>query len=279
MTETLQPTASPAASPGSHTVNSSVERERLSFVARGFESLVLFQLLRSLQQPLFADEDGEEEPLPGFGAGPLDEFVLLPFAEALAQSGRGVGLAEWLYRHWTGEELPLRSGAVGAAVSTVQSPRIENTEEPTVGPPTQRVLATLRPYWGWIEQASARTGLPPALIAAVVWAESAGNPRAVSPAGAQGLMQLMPETARELGVSDPFAPQDNLLGGSRYLQQMLHRFGELPLALAAYNAGPARVLRYGGIPPFAETQTYVRRVLALYRQIEAAATTEAPASP
>ena len=101
-----------------------------------------------------------------------------------------------------------------------------------------------------------------ALLASVVQAESAGNPHAVSRTGARGLMQLMPGTAAQLGVHDSFAPADNVNGGSAYLDALLTRYHEnLPLALAAYNAGPAAVDRYHGIPPFRETQAYVARVI------------------
>ncbi|MDI3542782.1 MAG: hypothetical protein PWP57_385 [Candidatus Atribacteria bacterium] len=95
----------------------------------------------------------------------------------------------------------------------------------------------------------------------VVEVESNFNPNAVSPRGAMGLMQLMPQTCRDLGVQDPFNERENLEGGMRYLRDLLNQFGSLPLALAAYNAGPSRVNEYGGIPPFPETQDFVKKVI------------------
>lgn len=114
---------------------------------------------------------------------------------------------------------------------------------------------------GIIAREAEKTGLDPALIKAVIHAESAFHTQAVSRAGAKGLMQLMPGTAAALGVSDPFDPEQNIAGGARYLSQQISRFGDVQLALAAYNAGPGSVLRYGGIPPYPETEAYVSRVL------------------
>lgn len=116
------------------------------------------------------------------------------------------------------------------------------------------------PYAAQFTSAGERYGVDPALLSAVAKAESAYNPRAVSSAGAQGLMQLMPATARSLGV-DPLDPQQAIDGAARLLSRLLRDFnGRTDLALAGYNAGPGAVRRYGGIPPYAETQTYVKRV-------------------
>ena len=115
-----------------------------------------------------------------------------------------------------------------------------------------------------LNKAAARFGLRPELLRAVAQAESGFNPRAVSSAGAQGIMQLMPATAKALGVRDPFDPVENIFAGAAYLRSLLDRFGgNEALALAAYNAGPGAVRRFGGIPPYAETQAYVNRVLSL----------------
>ena len=126
----------------------------------------------------------------------------------------------------------------------------------------ERLIALYRRYKSEIDDAAQVTGLPPELIVAVMYHESGGNPKAVSRAGARGLMQLMPRTARGLGVSDPFDPRQNILGGARYLRAQLDRFGgNLALALAAYNAGPGNVYKYKrDIPPFRETQRYVRSI-------------------
>lgn len=113
-----------------------------------------------------------------------------------------------------------------------------------------------------LERAAATTGISPALLEALVWQESRWHPQAVSPAGAIGLGQLMPGTARELGV-DPRDPHANLMGAAIYLRQQLDRFdGDVERALAAYNAGPGRVAKAGGIPRIAETQGYVSAITA-----------------
>ncbi|MCL6611505.1 MAG: lytic transglycosylase domain-containing protein [Peptococcaceae bacterium] len=112
-----------------------------------------------------------------------------------------------------------------------------------------------------VDRVAAKYGLDPALLRAVVEVESDFNPLAVSGAGAMGLMQLMPDTARSLGVKNPFDPMENLEGGARYLKSMIGRFnGNLRLALAAYNAGPGAVEKYGGVPPYGETLSYLRKI-------------------
>jgi hypothetical protein len=114
-----------------------------------------------------------------------------------------------------------------------------------------------------VREAAARHGLPESLVAAVVSVESDSNPRAVSRRGALGLMQLMPSTAASLGVRDAFNPAQNVDGGARHLRDLIDRFaGDLPLALAAYNAGAQAVLRHKGVPPYPETRAFVARVLS-----------------
>ena len=113
------------------------------------------------------------------------------------------------------------------------------------------------PYLQMARSAASRYGIPSGLFLRLVQQESGWNPRAVSPKGAIGLAQLMPQTARVLGV-DPHDPAENLEGGARYLRQQYDRFGNWRLALAAYNAGPEAVERHGGVPPYRETRNYVR---------------------
>lgn len=113
-----------------------------------------------------------------------------------------------------------------------------------------------------IQVAATRFGVDRNLVDAVAWQESRYNPRAISTAGAVGVMQLMPDTARQLGVRNPHDVEQNVIGGTAYLRQQLERFGNnVPLALAAYNAGPGAVIKYGSIPPYRETQNYVRQIM------------------
>lgn len=116
-------------------------------------------------------------------------------------------------------------------------------------------------YSSIIEEMSQKYNVPESLINKVIEAESSFNPNVTSSAGAQGLMQLMPQTAKHLGVTNPFDPRENIEGGVKYLKQMVDQFGNWRLALAAYNAGPGNVRKYGGIPPFEETQNYVKKIL------------------
>lgn len=171
------------------------------------------------------------------------------------------------------------------ARSTIESPRpVPIVSSPVAGmqpwpfggqlPAQIDVLANFRLnatiFSAEINAAAQRWGVDPALIRAIAHAESSFNPRAQSPKGAQGLMQIIPATARRFDVDDPFDPAQSLDGGARYLRFLLDRFsGDFDLAAAAYNAGEGAVDRHRGIPPYSETQTYVSRVRALHRAYQA----------
>ncbi|MHC1481611.1 lytic transglycosylase domain-containing protein [Frateuria aurantia] len=134
----------------------------------------------------------------------------------------------------------------------------------------QTVPLQLTRYAGPIEDASRQFGVDPALVRAVIHAESAFNPRAISLKGAQGLMQLMPGTASDMGVVDAFDASQNIHGGARYLALLMQQFhGDIRRVAAAYDAGAGAVIRYGGIPPYAETQVYVDRVELLFHRYQA----------
>ena len=133
--------------------------------------------------------------------------------------------------------------------------------------PKKRATQYIKEYEGIIVQASRRFKVDPSLVKALIKAESDFDSRAVSHKGAQGLMQLMPETADAMEVANPFSPEENIFGGTRYFSLLLERFeNDKTLALAAYNAGPEAVESYGGIPPFPETESFVARVLDYYEK-------------
>lgn len=149
---------------------------------------------------------------------------------------------------------------IGAAQQVHQLPHVEYVPVPAAPTVVEQVQA---PYASLIHEYAEQFDIEPKLIVSVIRAESNFNPRAVSPVGARGLMQLMPDTAKQLGVRDSFNPRENIRGGTQHLAYLLERYsGNVHLAVAAYNAGEAAVDKYRGVPPYDETRAYVRVVLA-----------------
>lgn len=233
------------------------ESEKLADVSNKFESLLIAQLLKSMRSAadVFSD-DSESAAGMGMMSEMMDEYLVQHLAE-----GRGFGLGKIIAGQlggWMGEE------------GMEEMPRIANTAR--LYPMDASVHRQGRPspdaggseidrYEPIINRASRRYDIDADLIRAVILQESGGDTTAVSPRGAKGLMQLMDGTASDLGVQNPFDPQENILGGTKYLKQQIDLWqGDLNKALASYNAGPGTVRRYGGVPPFAETKNYVERV-------------------
>ncbi|MBH3431157.1 MAG: lytic transglycosylase domain-containing protein [Pseudomonas sp.] len=147
--------------------------------------------------------------------------------------------------------------------------RVVSEPVASLGNGDQPQLITGMPYAELVAEAAEANDVPAALLHAVIQAESRYNPNARSASGAVGLMQLMPDTARELGVKNSLDPASNVQGGARYLKRMLTMFdNDITLAVAAYNAGPDAVMRRGSVPPYAETQRYVPKVLRQYRRLQ-----------
>jgi soluble lytic murein transglycosylase-like protein len=152
-----------------------------------------------------------------------------------------------------------------AMIAKPAEPRLAaNLKSP--GADSSPQLPALEKYLGHIQSAANETNLSEELLKSVIMRESGGNSQAVSRKGAAGLMQLMPDTAKAMGVNDPFDPKENILGGAKYLRSLLDRFGSLKTALAAYNAGPTTVAKHGGVSPTSETEKYVDQILSDLRK-------------
>ena len=190
-------------------------------------------------------------------------LVLLPSA-VTAQIDRSVGADGVI-------EIKSQKGKKsGSSSSRATNSRKNKPLGPAVVMPSDQSKERVSRYDPFIQEAATLYHLPPAYIRAIMQTESNFDPRAVSPAGAMGLMQLMPFTAERMMVTDIMDPRQNIMGGARYLRILANLFnGDIHLATAAYNAGENAVIRYGGIPPYEETQNYVVKVLSSYQRYRA----------
>lgn len=214
-----------------------------------------------------------------FGSQPMAPTTANMAGQGSFQSVMGNVVGSQMAANGTGAApptgLPGMPGVPGmptsAGLSNITSmlPQLINQATTPPAPTGAQAMQTPPEFESFIQEASSKWGVDDKLIRAVIQQESAFNPSAKSGVGAAGLMQLMPDTARSLGVTNSLDPRENILGGTRYLKGLLERFNNDPkLALAAYNAGPGNVQKYGGIPPFAETQNYVQRIMGNYERMK-----------
>lgn len=263
-----------------------LKHKKLMEACQDFESIFLSYMFKTMRSANLEDEE-DENGLFGndFGGDMFRDLFESEIAKEMA-GGKGTGLASALYESLKGHLPPVDASFDPAHVMNQTIPVPEKSEadsvkEVAVNPSqlnqtVQPAFEKINRYHGTIVEASQENDVDPALLYAVIQKESSGNPNVISSAGAKGLMQLMDETASDLGVQNSFDPEENIQGGARYLKQMLDRFdGNLKLALAAYNAGPGNVERFGGVPPFKETRNYVDRVLEFYESYKSAFDSEA----
>ena len=246
-------------------------KQKLYQASKDLESIFLYHMLQTMRKTVPDNSDSGGVAGTGFG----EDVYMQMFDQELASKMAGTGkrsLADMLYSSLE-KILEKQSGiipetkAVNTLIEPVRKPinlkikniTSENNKPDKLNlPQKNRSVNDFEPI---IRKAARKYDLDPKLLESVIKAESGGDPAAVSPAGAKGLMQLMDTTAEEVGVRDIFDPEENILGGARYLRQMLNRFGDIRTALAAYNAGPGTVEKYGGVPPYKETRDYINKIL------------------
>lgn len=233
------------------------QKAKIAKASKEFESLFTAMLLQSMTKTtngLFGEE--------GYGNDIFDTIFEQEMASYISQ-GKSLGIAEAIYKKITGENMDSAFKIKLKAETQIPIKNTDLDEEIPKVQPSSESLNRLKKYNNFIEEASKEFGIDKNLIRSIILTESAANHRAVSPAKAKGLMQLLDSTAVEMGVRNIFDPKENIFGGTKYLAKMLRQYnGDLKLALAAYNAGPQNVEKYNGIPPFEETKNYITKVMS-----------------
>ncbi len=236
--------------------------------AQQFEALFTSLMVHSMRSTVFQLDNNNSMPV-STGEKIFTEMLDDQYGNLMAKNGT-LGLADLILKQiektgGSGTSLSMLKG-----LAATQPWMLDNRLVPTGAAQAANASSSVSQWQQIIDEASARFGVDKNLISAVISQESAGNQFAVSNRGAKGLMQLTDSTARDLGVSAVFQPLQNIMGGTKYLRQLLDKYkGDESLALASYNAGPAAVDKYNGIPPFEETRQYVGNVLSLKNRIAA----------
>ena len=245
------------------------KKERAAKAAKDFETVLTGMMLKSMtEQSKGLLGGGGDEEGGGQGKDMYDMFFQNGMASYMTKSN-SMGIAEKIYKKVTGEDLPDSNKQKRIPGSPLSPGLREQIKSFPVVTPSTLSMDRVDKFEPITAEASKKFGVSQNLIKAIILAESAGNEKAVSKAGAKGLMQLMDGTASTLGVRNSFNPKENIMGGSSYISQMLSRYnGDVKLALAAYNAGPGNVDKFKGIPPFDETKAYVTRVMGYLKTLE-----------
>jgi soluble lytic murein transglycosylase-like protein len=240
------------------------QKAKIQKVAQDFEALFTSMMLKSMRKTV-----GDNPLMPeSFGEKIYTEMLDDEYSKMMGKHA-SLGLADLVVKELErqGSSIPFSSAPNSSTDNLWMLDKAFIPQQSTQKSDTTQDSNISSKVSSWddlITEASNSHGVDKNLIAAVIAQESGGNPRAVSKAGAKGLMQLMDSTATELGVHNSFSPRSNIMGGTRYLRNMLDKYdGNEQLALASYNAGPSSVDKYKGIPPYSETQNYVKSVLHL----------------
>lgn len=246
--------------PESHSRYDKNGKAKIADATKQFESMLTQMMLKSMNKTN-GGMLGEE----GYGNDMFDTVFEQEIASYMGQS-KSLGIAEMLYKKITGEEMtPGMRIKIGSRVDPIRIKDNSTVADTTKVSPSSGSLERLESFDNHIEEASKSYGVDKNIIKSIIMTESAGNSKAVSSAKAKGLMQLMDSTAGDMGVRNVFNPKENINGGTKYFAQMLRQYsGDVKLALAAYNAGPANVDKYKGVPPFEETKNYINKVLSYF---------------
>ncbi len=239
---------------------SDTQKAKIADASKKFESLLTSMMLKSMNKA-----SGGIFGKNSYGGNTLDPIFQSEMATFISKN-RSLGVADIIYKKITGENI----NSIRKTPKGLQFDNISNLKKniPTVVP-TNSAINRLNKYEKIIEKASANFGVDKNLIKSVILTESSARENALSKSKAKGLMQLMDSTAAKVGVDNVWDPSQNILGGTKYLGELLRKYkGDITLALASYNAGPLNVDKYGGIPPFEETQNYVTRVIGYLNHLK-----------